>query len=149
MNVIRPDQISTLEKLFEQYVSIRGAAREVGVNRKTSSRYYELWIEKELQRAYDFMCDGECEKCDEVTAPLPEKRVTEMLNAWLDDQEHRESVRIPLIHIETAGRLVKAGIARLSQSGRPDRSTSLMLCLSPYGKALVLAMGDRVQRWGP
>lgn len=44
-------------------------------------------VDRELQRAYDFMWVGEPDKCDEVTAHLPEKEVQAMLNAWLDDQD--------------------------------------------------------------
>jgi hypothetical protein len=39
-----------------------------------------------LQRAYDILCEGNGEGCDELLQFLPEDHARELLDAWLDDQ---------------------------------------------------------------
>lgn len=40
-----------------------------------------------LQRAYDLLWDGDCMGCDALLEFVPENASTEMLNAWMDDQD--------------------------------------------------------------
>lgn len=86
MNIIPPEEREALVRLFDAGVGTLAAARKVGCNKNTASRYRRKWIEAELQRAYDVLWEGEAEACDEITARLPEKDVLEMLNDWLNDQ---------------------------------------------------------------
>lgn len=90
MNVLPPYRIARIEELLRSGEGVRATAREAPADRKAVANYRRKWIEKELQRAYDAMCEGEGELCDEITAPLPEKEVCEMLDAWVDDQDGKE-----------------------------------------------------------
>lgn len=86
MNVLPPAKASALHAAFSRGVGVRAAAREVGCNRSTAAAYRRKWIDAELQRAYDVLWDGDGDGCDAITAKLPAKDVTTMLDAWLDDQ---------------------------------------------------------------
>lgn len=60
----------------------------------------------------------------------------------------RVPTRTALIHINTAGKLIAAGVAKISRTGRPDRSDAFMLWLSPFGRSLVAAMGAKLPKVG-
>lgn len=87
MNVLSPKKIEDLREMFAAGVGVRQAGRTLKINRGTVAKYRRLWIEAELQRAYDLLWSGDCEGCDAVTARLPEPDVKVMLDAWLDDQD--------------------------------------------------------------
>lgn len=53
---------------------------------------------------------------------------------------HRRKVQKPLIHVDVAGQLTRAGVALIARTGRPDRPGSYMLYLSPFGRAMVTVM---------
>jgi hypothetical protein len=93
MNVLPPKKIADLHELFASGVGVRQAARTLNVNRGTVARYRRCWVEAELQRAYDLLWDGDCEGCDEITAKLPTKDVSAMLDAWMDDQDPKNTVK--------------------------------------------------------
>lgn len=84
--MISKAKIRRLYVMFEAGYRITKSANEVGINRKTSRRYYRLWIDEQLQKAYDALWDGDDKLCDAVNFYLPDTSVREMLDAWLDDQ---------------------------------------------------------------
>lgn len=75
-----------LEVLFEASVGVREASRTARVHRDTAMRYRRKWLERQLQQAYDYMWDHECDKCDAVTWFLPRKDVNAMFDDWESDQ---------------------------------------------------------------
>lgn len=84
-----PETICKLRYLFATGKGVRESARLVGVHRDTAMRERRRWIDDELQRAYDLLCDMDCEGCDTITEKLPEHRVKAMLDAWMDDQDDK------------------------------------------------------------
>ena len=86
MNSLKERKRQLLLDLLSRGVGAREAARLAGVNRETATRYRRKWIDDELQRAYDLLCDGDGEACDAITAKLPDKEVRGMLDNWLKDQ---------------------------------------------------------------
>jgi hypothetical protein len=92
MHVLDSKKARQLYRLFVDGHGVRAAARTAGVDRKTARRYLQRWqpYRAQLQAAYDAMCEGECERCDEINASIPDDMVIAMLNDWLDDQDGGE-----------------------------------------------------------
>lgn len=86
MNILRQEKAARLLDLMGSGVGVREAARRVGCDKNTATRYRKIWIKQELQKAYDFLWDGDCERCDEITLRLPKSDVEAMLDAFLEDQ---------------------------------------------------------------
>lgn len=88
MNVLPPEKQRELYRLFSYGYSLRKAAKAAGVNRNTSIAYRRNWkrYQPQLQEAYDAMWEHECERCDKITAEIPDQMVMAMFDAWEADQ---------------------------------------------------------------
>src|SRR5690349_20626452 len=93
MDLLSPSRLRELYSLFSFGHGVRSAARASGIARDTCMRYRRQWLELRptLQQAYDEMWEGNCERCDEITAPLPEPAVIAMLDAWSNDYEENNN----------------------------------------------------------
>lgn len=88
MNILDPKKALHVYRMLSYGHGVRETAKIAGVNRGTVARYRQLWlaIKPKLQEAYDQLHGGNCEKCDEICAALPDWPVRAMMDAWLDDQ---------------------------------------------------------------
>lgn len=57
----------------------------------------------------------------------------------------KQRVIKPLFHVDVAGQLTRAGMARIVRTGRPDRPGNYMLVLTPFGRAIALSLQVRRQ----
>lgn len=91
MNILKPDKVLHVYRMLSFGHGVRETARITGVNRGTVLRYRRAWeaVLPQLQDAYNFLMDGECERYDALIATLPDLPVRAMADAWLDDVDGR------------------------------------------------------------